>query len=186
MCSMYCRHCTRRRHVGSHEQAIPQAEIDAAHRAGDLHRGAPERERDARDDGRHQHDDGDDFWAPAIDGSIIHEFSYMCAASYVRYHHPMDAQNATTSRQWTFLTNHGHVLIHVHRNPDARISEIARAVGITERAVQAILHDLAEAGYVTRQRVGRRNSYRLDDDLRLRHPLEADHPVGDLLAVFAE
>ena len=45
-------------------------------------------------------------------------------------------------RQWTFLTNHGHVLVYVHRNPDARVRDIATAVGITERAAQTILADL--------------------------------------------
>lgn len=82
---------------------------------------------------------------------------------------------------WTFLTNHAHVLIYVARHPDARISEIAAAVGVTERAAQRIVAELAEAGYLTRTRVGRRNRYSLHPELPLRHPLEQGHAVGTLL-----
>jgi DNA-binding MarR family transcriptional regulator len=86
---------------------------------------------------------------------------------------------------WTFLSNHGHVLVALSRDPDSRIRDIADVVGITERAAQAILKDLEVAGYVTKEKVGRRNAYRLHTDLRLRHPAEADTSVRDLLAIFA-
>ena len=85
---------------------------------------------------------------------------------------------------WTLLTNHGHVLIHLGRHPDARISELSDAVGITERAAQRIVADLVAAGYVERERVGRRNRYSLRPDARFRHPLERDHQVGVLLAAL--
>ena len=84
---------------------------------------------------------------------------------------------------WTLLTNHGHVLVCVAADPQTRVRDIAAAVGVTERAVQQILHDLEEAGYLLRERVGRRNRYRIDPDARFRHPLEARVRVGQFLAL---
>lgn len=89
-----------------------------------------------------------------------------------------------TGREWTFLTNHGHVLICLHRNPQARIRDIADEVGITERAVGAILVDLERGGYVTKEKVGRRNEYRVHPELAFRHPSEAMRPIGELLRIF--
>lgn len=86
---------------------------------------------------------------------------------------------------WTFLTNHAHVLLCVTREPDARIRDMADAVGITERAVQRILADLAEAGYVATERLGRRNVYRVNAKLPFRHPLEQHRDVSKLLDVVA-
>lgn len=86
---------------------------------------------------------------------------------------------------WTFLTNHGHVLVCIAGNADVRISEIAQQVGIGERAAQGIVTDLVEGGYVTRTRVGRRNHYAVNPQLPLRHPLERDHAVGELLRAVA-
>jgi predicted ArsR family transcriptional regulator len=85
---------------------------------------------------------------------------------------------------WTFLTNHAHVLLCVSRDPGARLRDIAAAVGITEGAAQRIVTDLVEAGYLTREREGRRNRYELRNDLPLRHPLEHDHRIGEILAVL--
>lgn len=82
---------------------------------------------------------------------------------------------------WTFLSNHAHVLIAVSRDPDLRQRDISALVGITEGAVQRILHDLEEAGYVRRERKGRRNRYRVDRDRPLRHPLEQPHTIEELL-----
>jgi hypothetical protein len=82
---------------------------------------------------------------------------------------------------WTFLSNHAHVLLCIARDPETRLRDIANAVGITERAAQRIVSDLVSSGYVTRERVGRRNRYEVHLDLPLRHPLEADAPVGVLL-----
>ncbi len=93
--------------------------------------------------------------------------------------------SATPSgRRWTFLSNHGHALVFLARNHDPRVRDVADGVGITERAAQSILSDLVDAGYVSVTKVGRRNSYRLNADLPLRHPREADHTIGELLAVF--
>lgn len=85
---------------------------------------------------------------------------------------------------WTFLSNHGHVLVALSRDPEARMRDVAERVGITERAVQLIVRDLAQAGYVEIQRVGRRNRYSVATDLPLRHPLERETPIGDFLAVL--
>lgn len=82
---------------------------------------------------------------------------------------------------WTFLTNHSHVLICLWRRPDARLRDVAQRVGITERAVQAIVADLEEAGVLTRTRQGRRNHYTIHDDAPLRHPVESAHRIGELL-----
>ncbi len=91
----------------------------------------------------------------------------------------------TSSRQWTFLTNHGHAIIYLNSHPDARIRDIADAVGITERAAQAILSDLEAGGYVTKTKIGRRNHYELHDSLKFRHPVEAGHKVSELLEIFS-
>ncbi len=85
---------------------------------------------------------------------------------------------------WTFLTNHAHVLLCVSRDPGARLRDVAEVVGITERAAQRIVAELEEAGYLTRTRDGRRNRYEVHPDLPLRHPLERDHMVGEILDVL--
>ncbi len=86
--------------------------------------------------------------------------------------------------EWTFLTNHAHVLICVARDSSVRLRDVAQAVGITERAAQRIVADLEEAGYLQRERDGRRNRYRLNTDVPLRHPLEAQHKIGEILQVL--
>jgi predicted ArsR family transcriptional regulator len=82
---------------------------------------------------------------------------------------------------WTFLTNHAHVLLAIASNPTLRLRDIAAIVGITERTIVGILSDLEEAGYIEREKVGRRNQYVLDRSRPLRHPREAHHQVGELL-----
>ncbi|GFH34546.1 MarR family transcriptional regulator [Streptomyces pacificus] len=98
----------------------------------------------------------------------------------------MDPMSASPARggTWTFLTNHARVLLCLAGDPEARLRDVAAAIGITERAVQLIVADLESAGYLTRTRVGRRNRYAVDATLALRHPHEAGHPVGDLLNTF--
>lgn len=85
---------------------------------------------------------------------------------------------------WSFLTNHGHVLIAISRNSELRQSEIAYAVGITVGAVQRILNELEADGYVETERVGRRNRYKVIEDSPLRHPLEDQHTVQELIATL--
>jgi len=82
------------------------------------------------------------------------------------------------------FSNHGHVLIYVATHPDARVRDVAGEVGITERRAQTILRELSDAGYVTAIRTGRRNAYRVHPGARLRHPAEAGHTIGEVLAVF--
>ncbi len=85
---------------------------------------------------------------------------------------------------WTFLTNHSHVLLCLYHNPDMRLRDVARLVGITERMVQKIVADLATAGYLDITKEGRCNHYRVNADLKLRHPLEMHHTVGELLEIL--
>jgi DNA-binding MarR family transcriptional regulator len=91
---------------------------------------------------------------------------------------------AHTTKGWTFLTNHAHVLLAIAREPTARLRDVAASVGITERAAQAIVADLEAAGYLQRVRVGRRNAYTINPAGRFRHPAEADHRIGDLIDLF--
>ena len=87
---------------------------------------------------------------------------------------------------WTFLTNHAHVMVCLRRDPTARIRDVADAVGITERAAQRIVSELEEAGYLGREREGRRNRYTLHAERPLRHPLEGSHSSGELLDLLAD
>jgi hypothetical protein len=82
---------------------------------------------------------------------------------------------------WRFLTNHAHVLTCIGADPSLRLRDIAVAVGITERTATQIVNDLERAGYLTKTRDGRRNTYEVHDELPLRHPLHRHHTVGDLI-----
>jgi len=86
---------------------------------------------------------------------------------------------------WTLLTGHGHVLVEIARNPDARIRDISPIVGLTERSVQVIVTDLEAAGYLTRARTGRRTRYTVNHDSQFRHPAQEGLQVGPLLALLA-
>lgn len=90
------------------------------------------------------------------------------------------ATSEIEARSWTFLSNHGHVLVAIAKNPDIRVSEIASLVGIRERAAVRIVQDLVEGGYLTRTKIGRRNSYSIDYSQRLRHPLESEHAISKI------
>jgi predicted transcriptional regulator len=94
------------------------------------------------------------------------------------------ASESDSGRNWTFLTNHGHVLIRLSIDPEARIRDIAAEVGITERAAQTIVADLERDGYVTKFKQGRRNRYVIHHDRGFRHPAESQHPISDLLRIF--
>ncbi len=85
---------------------------------------------------------------------------------------------------WTFLSNYAQVLICIARDPDSTLRGIADQVGVTERAVHRIVSELEAAGVLTKAREGRRNHYELDLSTPMRHPLEADRTVGDLLAAL--
>ncbi len=85
---------------------------------------------------------------------------------------------------WTFLTNHAHVMIAISRNPDVRQRDVADQVGITIGAVQRIVHELIDGGYLVSEKVGRRNHYRVEGKLPLRHPMESSHSIDELIAVL--
>ena len=87
------------------------------------------------------------------------------------------------SPRWTFLTNHGHVLICLAQSPEVRLRDVALRVGVTERAVQRIVADLEEGGYLTRRRAGRQNEYEIAEDQPMRHPVEAHQTVGAMIAM---
>jgi hypothetical protein len=90
-------------------------------------------------------------------------------------------QDRAALPNWTFLSNHAHVLLLIARDADAKLRDVALRVGITERAVQRIIADLEAAEYLERNRTGRRNHYRIHSELPLRHPIEAHTEVGALL-----
>ena len=85
---------------------------------------------------------------------------------------------------WTFITSHGAILLEVARDPDATVRELADRSGVTERQAHRILSDLAGEGYVTRERIGRRNHYRVNQDAQMRHPSVAHHRIGDMLSIL--
>jgi DNA-binding Lrp family transcriptional regulator len=88
--------------------------------------------------------------------------------------------------QWTFLTNHAQVLLFIAHNTRVTAREIAENVGITERAVQRIVDDLEEAGYIRRFHEGRSNRYEVDFDRPLRHPAQRGQPIRTLLALLLQ
>ena len=83
---------------------------------------------------------------------------------------------------WTFLSNHAHVLLLLAHEPDLRMRDVAERVNVTERAVQRIVHDLVEEGYLSKVKEGRCNHYEANLDAHLRHPLEAGTSIRDLLS----
>ncbi len=88
--------------------------------------------------------------------------------------------------RWTFLTNHSHVLVLLHKDPDTVLRQVALEVGITERAVQRIIQDLESGGVLERERIGRRNRYKVLVDQPLRNEIEAHRNIGDLLAIISK
>ena len=87
---------------------------------------------------------------------------------------------------WTFLSNHAHVLITLSAQRDLRIRDLARIVGITERAVAQILVDLEAAHVLTKIKDGRRNFYEIDGNVPLRHQVESHRFVKDILRLAAK
>jgi DNA-binding MarR family transcriptional regulator len=97
-----------------------------------------------------------------------------------------DQLSALGGRQvqtWTFLSNHSHIIICLARDPEIRMRDIATLVGITERAAIRIVTELEEAGYIKKERFGRRNRYTILSEKHLRHPLEAHHSIRTILAL---
>ena len=92
--------------------------------------------------------------------------------------------SSESKKAWRFLSNHTQVLLCIQRDPAVRFRDIAQTVGITERAAQRIVADLIDSGYVEAERVGRRNHYRLNDDVAMRHPAQDGHEIGELLRLL--
>lgn len=92
---------------------------------------------------------------------------------------------AREARRWSFLTNHAQVLLCIARDPGTRLRDIADSLGVTERTAHSIVTELADAGYISRQRNGRRNTYTIQSDLPLPDPLAREQTVGDLIALLA-
>jgi DNA-binding transcriptional ArsR family regulator len=93
-------------------------------------------------------------------------------------------KNSGQMKKWTFISNHGHLLIYLAQNEAARVRDMAEAVGITERAIQIILSDFEEAAIIKKIKEGRRNRYKVNHQIALRHPLEAHKSIGDLIAMI--
>ena len=91
----------------------------------------------------------------------------------------------STAASWTFLTNHAQVLLCLSENPDIRLRDVAERVGITERATQRIVAELVGAGYVTSERIGRRNRYTVDRQHAMRHSAQFGHEIGELLKALS-
>ena len=90
-----------------------------------------------------------------------------------------------SAASWTFLTHHAQVLLCIARDPGVRLRDIADRVGITERSAYGIVLDLAEAGYIVKEKTGRRNRYEIQAHLPLPEPSNRERTVGDVLALLA-
>jgi len=86
---------------------------------------------------------------------------------------------------WSFLTNHARVLLSIAHDPGARLRDIAAALGITERSAYGIVTDLTRAGYVVKEKDGRRNRYHIQAHLPLPEPTNQERTVGEVLALLA-
>jgi DNA-binding MarR family transcriptional regulator len=86
---------------------------------------------------------------------------------------------------WTFLTNHARVLLCIAHDPGVRLRDIAARIDITERGAYGIVTDLAAAGYIVKQKDGRRNRYQIQEHLPLPEPTSRERTVGEILALLA-
>jgi DNA-binding IclR family transcriptional regulator len=88
--------------------------------------------------------------------------------------------------RWSFLTNHARVLVCIAQDPGLRLRDIADAVGITERSAYGIVTDLAEGGYVVKERDGRRNRYQVQAHMPLRESVSRERTIGQVLQLLVE
>lgn len=91
-----------------------------------------------------------------------------------------------SAQRWTFLSTHGQVLVWIARDGGIRLRDLGDRVGITERAAHRIVTELSAAGYITRQKNGRRNQYEINLDLPLPDPLGTEQSIGELIEILAE
>lgn len=103
----------------------------------------------------------------------------MCCNSCDKSHDTVRAM-----REFTFLTPHARVLLHLAHTPDARLRDLAAEIDATERTAHQIVSDLCEAGYLVKEKAGRRNRYVLQDHLPLRDSVPRERTVGEALALF--
>jgi DNA-binding MarR family transcriptional regulator len=99
------------------------------------------------------------------------------------------SEDPQSDGSWTLLTAHGRALVEIARSPESRMVDIATVIGVTERTAQAIVADLEAAGYLIRERVGRRNRYTVNPEHGFRHRAQDGHVVGpflDLLAAYPD
>jgi DNA-binding MarR family transcriptional regulator len=89
------------------------------------------------------------------------------------------------ARDWSFLTNHGRVLLRISHDPEARLRDIAAALDITERTATSIVTDLTEAGYIVKRKDGRRNRYEIQDHQPVREAISRERTVGEMLELLA-
>ncbi|MGH8880104.1 MAG: helix-turn-helix transcriptional regulator [Stackebrandtia sp.] len=87
-------------------------------------------------------------------------------------------------RSWSFLTNHARALLCIAHDPGARLRDIAAMVGVTERSAHNIVTDLVDAGYVVKDKAGRRNRYRIQEHLPLRDPISRERTIGEMLGLL--
>ena len=87
--------------------------------------------------------------------------------------------------QWSFLTNHARALLCIAHDPGLRLRDMADALDVTERSAYAIVADLTQAGYVVKERDGRRNRYQIQAHLPLPEPASQEPAIGDVLALLA-
>ncbi len=87
---------------------------------------------------------------------------------------------------WAFLTNHARTMLFIASHPDARLRDLAVALDITERTAYGVVADLTDAGYVVKERDGRRNRYHIQDDLPLRDTISRERTIGELLDLLGD
>jgi hypothetical protein len=88
--------------------------------------------------------------------------------------------------EWGFLTNHAKALLYIAHDPDARLRDLAVSLDITERTAYSVVADLTQAGYVVKQKEGRRNRYHIQADLPLRDSVARERTIGEVLELFAD
>jgi DNA-binding MarR family transcriptional regulator len=86
--------------------------------------------------------------------------------------------------EWSFLTNHARVLLCIARDPGVRLRDIAATLGITERTAFGVVADLTDAGYVIKERDGRRNRYEIQHHLPLAEPTSQERTIGEVLELL--
>src|SRR5436305_2016764 len=87
---------------------------------------------------------------------------------------------------WSFLTNHARALLFIAHDPDARLRDLAVAIDVTERTAYGIVADLADAGYIVKEREGRRNRYQIQTDLPLRGAIGSERTIGEVLDLLVD